>query len=171
MSFLDNPIEITIPEFRCFIAQELPRLKYLDWLPITKEERAKAAKLDADGFWSSKDLPVKDTGSPHAREAAAFLGNVITRHSVSYSNKEHEHALPSLSPTRITPQPPQLPTQPAAQAPAPSQPQAQSHPPLHREGSSSSSLRPALTRENSQFNGDFSALGTCLCFSREYVGC
>ncbi len=93
------------------------------------------------------------------------MGNAITRHSVSYSNKENEHALTPLSALRATIQTSQPPTQPTVQAPAPSQPQAQPHPPLQREGSSSSSLRPTLSRENSQFNGDFSALGIYLAFT------
>jgi hypothetical protein len=87
LSFIDNSVETKIPEFRCFVIQELPRLKFLDWLPITKEERAKATKLESDGVWAAKSSPLKDTPSPRAGSSTA-----ITRHSVSYNKDTVEAA-------------------------------------------------------------------------------
>lgn len=55
-------------------------MKYLDWLPITKEERTKAAKLDSEGFWSNKNLPVESSNS-----RPAILPDLSVRHSVSYN--------------------------------------------------------------------------------------
>jgi Leucine-rich repeat (LRR) protein len=39
LSFLGNPVEDKIKEFRAFITNELPKLKVLDWEFITKEVR------------------------------------------------------------------------------------------------------------------------------------
>ncbi|KAF2075579.1 hypothetical protein CYY_003122 [Polysphondylium violaceum] len=51
LSFENNPIEKRVDEFRLYVINELPKLKYLNWTTVTKEERTKAAKLEADGFW------------------------------------------------------------------------------------------------------------------------
>ncbi|ELR18987.1 Armadillo/betacatenin-like repeat domain containing protein [Acanthamoeba castellanii str. Neff] len=55
LSFEGNACEQSIPYFREFIAHELPKLSYLDWKPITREERSEATKLAAKGIWKDKD--------------------------------------------------------------------------------------------------------------------
>jgi hypothetical protein len=163
---LDNPIETRIAEFRHFVVAELPRLKYLDWLPITKEEKSKAAKLESDGLWAGKTQPIKETGSPRSREAAAAANNAITRHSVSYA----------VDFTKQLKSAPSTPTIPTATVPVPA---VSAGSPLVTNNSGTDSVRgqqqpvfptpvtpplsrraPPLSRESSQFNGDFSALGT-----------
>lgn len=53
LSFEGNPIERSIPSFRHYIAYELPKLHFLDWVQITKEDRATAAELAAKGTWKT----------------------------------------------------------------------------------------------------------------------
>jgi serine/threonine protein kinase len=58
INFYGNPIQTTIREFRYFIIQELPRLKYLNWELIAKEDRSFAADLAASGTWDNKTKSV-----------------------------------------------------------------------------------------------------------------
>jgi len=39
LNFMGNPVEKNINEFKYFIIYEMPKLKYLDWDPITKTVR------------------------------------------------------------------------------------------------------------------------------------
>ncbi|EFA75619.1 leucine-rich repeat-containing protein [Heterostelium album PN500] len=52
-----NPIEKSIPEFRLFMVNAIPKLKYFNWVAIPKEEKLRASKLEAEGFWK-KDQPL-----------------------------------------------------------------------------------------------------------------
>lgn len=63
LSFADNPMERTIPKFRLLVISELPKLKYLDWTVVTKEERVEAAKLEKT-FWKDKTLPAQPLKAP-----------------------------------------------------------------------------------------------------------
>jgi hypothetical protein len=145
LSFLDNPIEDDIPEFRCFIAHELPRLKYLDWLPITKEERAKGTKLDSERFWAKKTLPViknllKDTAP----------NNAVTRHSVSY-HKDNMVNFTKNIPSPVD-QSPNVGSISGGSVRVNNFPTSTPSPVTQRNVSASPI--------SEQFNGDFSALGT-----------
>lgn len=120
-------------------------MKYLDWLPITKEERTKAAKLESDGIWAAKSLPPKDTPVP------ASPSTIVTRKSVNYTVAEA-----TKSPTGDgTSGAGNGTTEVAAGTPvAALRAQAVSTPsPVLRRNA-------APYRESSQFNGDFSALGS-----------
>lgn len=65
-----NPIELSVTEFRALVAHELPRLKYLDWAPVTKDERQRGAQLDRQGAWSARDDFSRDPRpQPPARSA------------------------------------------------------------------------------------------------------
>jgi len=57
LSFEGNPVETSIPEFRSYIAYELPKLKYLDWEQITKEERQKGVQMEKQKVWEAKNYP------------------------------------------------------------------------------------------------------------------
>eukprot|EP01114_Cavostelium_apophysatum_P006715 TRINITY_DN1814_c0_g1_i4.p1 TRINITY_DN1814_c0_g1~~TRINITY_DN1814_c0_g1_i4.p1 ORF type:complete len:1627 (-),score=534.96 TRINITY_DN1814_c0_g1_i4:46-4926(-) len=59
VNFSGNPIEDKIREFRHFIVNELPKLKYLDWDLISKDDRTRAHKLEAEGVWDDHLLPIK----------------------------------------------------------------------------------------------------------------
>jgi hypothetical protein len=37
ISFADNPVAATLPFFRLFVVNELPKLQFIDWEPITKD--------------------------------------------------------------------------------------------------------------------------------------
>jgi hypothetical protein len=61
-------METKLVEFKHFVMFELPRLKYLDWQLIAKEDRQRASRMNADGLWSDKQVqtPVAVT-SVHVR--------------------------------------------------------------------------------------------------------
>jgi serine/threonine protein kinase len=54
INFSGNPIQTTIREFRYFAIQELPRVKYLNWELIAKEDRSFASELATSGTWDNK---------------------------------------------------------------------------------------------------------------------
>jgi len=53
LSFLANPICQSIPDLKLFVINELPQLKYYDWVAITKEERVFAKQAATSGKWAS----------------------------------------------------------------------------------------------------------------------
>lgn len=59
LSFVGNPVQVNIPEFRYFVINELPRLKYLNWDTIGKEDRLFAQELEEKGVWKDKAKAVK----------------------------------------------------------------------------------------------------------------
>lgn len=64
VSFAENPVEVSIIKFRLFVISELPKLKYVDWMPITKEERAEFPKHEK--LWKDKTLPAQPLKAPAA---------------------------------------------------------------------------------------------------------
>lgn len=60
LSFYGNPIENKIQEFKYFIINELPKLKYYNWDLITKEDRIKSHKLESEGLWDNHLLPISN---------------------------------------------------------------------------------------------------------------
>lgn len=46
----------SIPKFRYFLIYELPRLKYINWSPITKEELTESNELQSKGTWYDESL-------------------------------------------------------------------------------------------------------------------
>ena len=66
LNFSGNPVQSTIREFRYFVIQELPRLKYLNWDVIAKEDRSFASDLAVSGTWDSKNsLIAQHSSSPN----------------------------------------------------------------------------------------------------------
>ena len=142
-------------------------MKYLDWLPITKEERIKATRLESEGLWASKSLPPKDIPSPRAASSST-----ITRHSVSYNKDTATEATKNSvgDPTsegtaaRSGSEGGDATTVLARSAGAPPPAVASAVRGLPTSASTPSPVLrrnvAPLQRESSQFNGDFSALGT-----------
>lgn len=52
ISFTGNLIQNLIPEFRYFIINELSKLRYYNWEPVTKEDRIVSADLKSKGIWN-----------------------------------------------------------------------------------------------------------------------
>lgn len=48
----------------------MPKLKYLDWEPVTKEEKQRAIKLEGEGVWDDHLLPVRPSASSYNQESA-----------------------------------------------------------------------------------------------------
>lgn len=70
LSLAGNPVQSTIREFRYFVIQELPRLKFLNWDVIAKEDRSFASDLAVSGTWDSKtDLIAQHASSPNLAPA------------------------------------------------------------------------------------------------------
>lgn len=65
-----NPVQSSIREFRYFVIQELPRLKYLNWDVIAKEDRSFASDLAVSGTWDSKsNIIAQHASSPNLAPA------------------------------------------------------------------------------------------------------
>lgn len=70
LSLSGNPVQSTIREFRYFVIQELPRLKFLNWDVIAKEDRSFASDLSVSGTWDSKsNLIAQHASSPNLAPA------------------------------------------------------------------------------------------------------
>jgi hypothetical protein len=70
LSLIGNPVEDKIRELRFFLINEMPKLKYLDWEPVTKEEKQRAIKLEGEGVWDDHLLPVRPSASSYNQESA-----------------------------------------------------------------------------------------------------
>eukprot|EP01088_Endostelium_zonatum_P000750 TRINITY_DN1099_c0_g1_i1.p1 TRINITY_DN1099_c0_g1~~TRINITY_DN1099_c0_g1_i1.p1 ORF type:complete len:848 (+),score=201.99 TRINITY_DN1099_c0_g1_i1:188-2731(+) len=55
LTFLGNPCETKIEEFRLFVIAEMPKLKYLDWVVISKDERDLARRYALANKWDEKN--------------------------------------------------------------------------------------------------------------------
>lgn len=54
ISFIGNPVQASMPQFRYFVINELPKLRCVNWEVISKEDRAVAADLDNKATWGDK---------------------------------------------------------------------------------------------------------------------
>ena len=52
VSFAENAVETSIMKFRLFVISELPKLKYMDWQAVTKEDRNECSKHEH--LWKDK---------------------------------------------------------------------------------------------------------------------
>lgn len=83
INFSGNPIQTTIREFRYFIIQELPKLKYLNWELIAKEDRSFAADLAQSGTWDNKTKSV----ALHSANSQGYIPRpTATAHSADSSD-------------------------------------------------------------------------------------
>jgi len=71
INFSGNPIQTTIREFRYFAIFELPKLKYLNWELIAKEDRSFASDLAASGTWDNKNRSI----ASHSNSGATFTSS------------------------------------------------------------------------------------------------
>ena len=53
--FEGNPVEETIPMFNYYIINELPKVKYLNWTQVSKDDRTKGMTLDLNNTWKGKN--------------------------------------------------------------------------------------------------------------------
>ena len=53
-----NPVTQAIRDYRLYVISELPKLHYLDWAQVTKDERVQAAAMDARKAWDFKTAPL-----------------------------------------------------------------------------------------------------------------
>lgn len=65
-------MELAIIKFRLFVVAELPKLKYVDWTAITKEERAECPKHEK--LWVDKALPAAPLKAPALISRAPKMG-------------------------------------------------------------------------------------------------
>ncbi len=73
VSFAENPVEVAIIKFRLFVVSELPKLKYLDWQAVTKEEKAECVKQEK--LWrDDKVLPAAPLKMPILVSRATRMG-------------------------------------------------------------------------------------------------
>eukprot|EP01122_Echinamoeba_exundans_P012223 TRINITY_DN5057_c0_g2_i1.p1 TRINITY_DN5057_c0_g2~~TRINITY_DN5057_c0_g2_i1.p1 ORF type:complete len:2032 (+),score=615.01 TRINITY_DN5057_c0_g2_i1:497-6097(+) len=75
LTFSNNPIQSSIQDFRYLVIHELPKLRYLNWDLISKEDRAMAADLNAKGIW--------DKGRASAAADSSARPTLLTRESRS----------------------------------------------------------------------------------------
>lgn len=85
VSFEGNPIEVSINNFRMYIAHELPNLDYLDLNPVTKHERSQGDLLDQSKTWILKDTSFSKTG-PAQRAKAKLRQEINTASAASSSD-------------------------------------------------------------------------------------
>lgn len=64
LGFEENPFTWGDDKYRLFVIAELPRLKYLDWREVTKEEREEAGKLESTWTGIKNVLSSTDSNSP-----------------------------------------------------------------------------------------------------------
>ncbi|KAL6057077.1 Protein kinase domain-containing protein [Balamuthia mandrillaris] len=96
LSFQGNPCEFNIPEFRLFVIYELPQITYLDWTPVTKEEKSRAAKLAAADTWKDKDLLDRDRSN--RRQSVNSKGSAVLERTSSSRTGSAIHAKRSKAP-------------------------------------------------------------------------
>jgi hypothetical protein len=75
LTFSNNPIMSSIQDFRYLVIHELPKLRYLNWDLISKEDRAMAADLNAKGTW--------DKGRTSGGAESSARPTLLTRESRS----------------------------------------------------------------------------------------
>ncbi|KAL6070668.1 U2 small nuclear ribonucleoprotein A' [Balamuthia mandrillaris] len=69
--FPNNPFTVRIPHYRLFVISELPKLQILDDKEITKEEKAEAEKLAAQGQFNEKDTVTLRKEIPQKKETSS----------------------------------------------------------------------------------------------------
>lgn len=99
ISFKGNPIEQTIPMFKCYIANELPKVKYLDWIQLTKEDHERGVSLDLNDVWKSKNDPFIRSNIQYSQYI--FLIFTINLFNISYST-QYSHYIISIFNSIIT---------------------------------------------------------------------
>ena len=73
VAFEGNPVEETIPMFKYYIANELPKVKYLDWTQISKDDRTKGMTLDLSNTWKGKNDITARCKHPHTQKTHGSL--------------------------------------------------------------------------------------------------
>jgi hypothetical protein len=94
LNFAGNSICRNIPHFKFFVIVELPKLKYLDWDEISKEDRSVAEKLNAEGKWKDKSNPVVQIEKK--RSSVAEVTTDAKRRSSSSDTSSTAKAAPDL---------------------------------------------------------------------------
>lgn len=71
LEYINVDVQSNIPSFRQFIIHELPKIKYVNWEIVTKEERVEAEELQSKGTWYEKSMGFKnvETVAPSTPEA------------------------------------------------------------------------------------------------------
>ena len=106
--FKGNPVEQAIPMFKCYIANELPKVKYLDWIQITKEDRERGESLDLNETWKSKNDPFIRSTTHSIFIIHIYYSNLIAKRpskkgdSGSSSSESKKHGSRSLRPGAIS---------------------------------------------------------------------
>jgi hypothetical protein len=75
LAFEGNPIETSITSFSFFCIGELPKLKFMDWKPVSKNDRAQARVIEAQGTFDDHVLPPMGARRPPSesmRQALEF---------------------------------------------------------------------------------------------------
>jgi serine/threonine protein kinase len=73
VSFAENPVEVAIIKFRLFIISELPKLKYMDWQAVGKDERSECVKQER--LWrDDKVVPAAPLKMPILVSRATRMG-------------------------------------------------------------------------------------------------
>jgi len=68
VSFHGNPIEKKIVNLKHFVLNDIAKLKYFNWEPVTKEDRTLANKLESQGVWDDHLIPISKAPEQKQKE-------------------------------------------------------------------------------------------------------
>jgi len=112
VSFAGNPIEKKIVNLKHFVLNDIVKLKYFNWEPVTKEDRTLANKLESQGVWDDHLIPISKTPEQtkpkpveqEVKKPAEIEPKVPVTNVKSYSLDELLNDLQSPSDVSVTPE-------------------------------------------------------------------
>ncbi|KAH3742780.1 Serine/threonine-protein kinase STY17 [Pelomyxa schiedti] len=79
LAFEGNPCESHIPDFKYYVLSELPKLKYYNWVALSREDHARAEKMDSEGRWQAKLQATRPVATTSDKAATQQNKRLTTR--------------------------------------------------------------------------------------------